>query len=254
MQSESNPHVSPRSQLPPHGGYARLAAFQKSEVIYQGTVLFCRRYLPAHGDRTVDQMVQAARSCKQNLAEGSATSATSKASELRLTGVARASLDELMEDFGDFLTSHGWQDWPAMHPRKIQLKDWCRARNRWSDYLDTMKKCDAESFCNLMICVIHQTRSLIDGMIRRQERELRENGDVRERLSNARRNLLGAKWDDGLYRWLAAAGDSSDLAKREREAHWKVQEIAIRLRRRNGWDQMSRKPALGGSSGVSQEL
>lgn len=235
MQSESSPRVSSQSLLSPHGGYAKLAAFQKSEVIYQGTVLFCRRFLPAHGDRTVDQMVQAARSCKQNLAEGSATSATSKASELRLTNVARASLDELMADYGDFLTSHGWQDWPATHPRKILLKDWCRMRNLWSDYQDTMRKCDAESFCNLMVCVIHQTRKLIEGMICRQGRELLENGDVRDRLSTARRNARGAHWDDGLYRWLAAAGDSSDLATREREAHWKVQEIAGRLRHRNGW-------------------
>ena len=79
----------------PHGGYKKLIVYRKSEVIYQGTVVFCRRFLSAHGDRTVDQMTQAARSCKQNIAEGSAASGTSKETEIKLTNVARATLDEL---------------------------------------------------------------------------------------------------------------------------------------------------------------
>ena len=81
----------------PHGGYKKLIVYRKSEVIYQGTVVFCRRFLSAHGDRTVDQMVQAARSCKQNIAEGSAASGTSKETEIKLTNVARATLDELID-------------------------------------------------------------------------------------------------------------------------------------------------------------
>ena len=78
----------------PHGGYRKLIVYRKSDVVYQGTVVFCRRFLPAHGDRTVDQMTQAARSCKQNIAEGSAASGTSKETEIKLTNVARATLDE----------------------------------------------------------------------------------------------------------------------------------------------------------------
>ena len=85
----------------PHGGYKKLIVYRKSDVIYQGTVAFCRRFLPAHGDRTVDQMTQAARSCKQNIAEGSAASGTSKETEIKLTNVARATLDELIEDYLD---------------------------------------------------------------------------------------------------------------------------------------------------------
>ena len=95
----------------PHGGYKKLIVYRKSDVIYEGTVLFCRRFLPAHGDRTVDQMVQAARSCKQNIAEGSSASGTSKETELKLTNVARATLDELMEDYLDYLKSHGCVEW-----------------------------------------------------------------------------------------------------------------------------------------------
>ena len=91
----------------PHGGYRKLIVYRKSEAIYQGTVAFCRRFLPAHGDRTVDQMTQAARSCKQNIAEGSAASGTSKETELKLTNVARATLDELLEDYLDYLKAHG---------------------------------------------------------------------------------------------------------------------------------------------------
>ena len=87
----------------PHGGYKKLIVYRKSDVIYQGTVAFCRRFLPAHGDRTVDQMTQAARSCKQNIAEGSAASGTSKETEIKLTNVARATLDELLEDYLDYL-------------------------------------------------------------------------------------------------------------------------------------------------------
>ena len=91
----------------PHGGYKKLVSYRKSDTIYQGTVVFCRRFLPKFGDRTVDQMVQAARSCKQNIAEGSASSGTSKETEIKLTNVARASLDELFEDYEDYLKANG---------------------------------------------------------------------------------------------------------------------------------------------------
>jgi four helix bundle protein len=102
-----------------HGGYRNLIVYRKSEVIYQGTVVFCRRFLPQYGDRTVDQMIQAARSCKQNIAEGSAASGTSKETEIKLTNVARATLDELFEDYLDYLKSHGADEWANDDKRKI---------------------------------------------------------------------------------------------------------------------------------------
>ena len=85
----------------PHSGYKKLIVYKKSDVIYQGTVVFCRRFLPQYGDRTVDQMTQAARSCKQNIAEGSAAAGTSLETQIKLTNVARATLDELLEDYLD---------------------------------------------------------------------------------------------------------------------------------------------------------
>ena len=97
----------------PHGGYKNLIVYRKSDVVYEGTAAFCRRFLPAHGDRTVDQMIQAARSCKQNIAEGSSASGTSKETELKLTNVARATLDELMEDYLDYLKRNGLAEWNA---------------------------------------------------------------------------------------------------------------------------------------------
>ena len=106
----------------PHGGYKKLVAYRKSDVIYQGTVVFCRRFLPKFGDRTVDQMTQAARSCKQNIAEGSASSGTSKETEIKLTNVARASLDELFEDYEDYLKANGLLRWPSTDRRYLAAR------------------------------------------------------------------------------------------------------------------------------------
>ena len=112
----------------PHGGYRNLIVYKKSDVIYQGTVTFCRRFLPRYGDRTVDQMTQAARSCKQNIAEGSAASGTSKETEIKLTNVARATLDELLEDYLDYLKAHGSEEWGASVEELASRADEMRER------------------------------------------------------------------------------------------------------------------------------
>src|SRR4051812_19734263 len=96
--------------IPPHGGYRELLSFKKARIIYDGTKLFCKRFLDRR-DRTIDQMVQAARSGKQNIIEGSKVSGTSKEGEIKLLGVARASLEELLEDFEDFLRTRGLRLW-----------------------------------------------------------------------------------------------------------------------------------------------
>jgi hypothetical protein len=97
--------------LPPHGNYAALLSYQKAEIVYDLTYHFCERFIK-RGDRTHDQMVQAARSGKQNIAEASKASGTSKEPELKLTNVARASLEELMLDYRDFLRVRGHHQWP----------------------------------------------------------------------------------------------------------------------------------------------
>src|SRR5213083_3475142 len=105
------------STLRPHGGYRRLRSFQVTEIIYDGTVAFCDRFIDPRS-RTHDQMVQAARSGRQNIAEGSQASGTSKKFELKLTSVARASLEELKLDYQDFLRHRRLDEWPRDDPRR----------------------------------------------------------------------------------------------------------------------------------------
>src|SRR5262245_15120885 len=105
------PHSpSPDGFIPPHGGYEDLLSFQKARIIFDGTVCFCDRFIEKRS-RTHDQMVQAARSGKQNILEGSQASGISKEAELKLTGVARASLEELLEDYQDFLRRRRAKAW-----------------------------------------------------------------------------------------------------------------------------------------------
>jgi four helix bundle suffix protein len=109
-------HSNPAEPLiPDHGGYRNLKSFQIAQLAYDVTVRFCERFVD-HRSRTYDQMVQAARSGVQNIAEGSQASGTSKKTELKLTNVARASLEELRLDYHDFLRQHGCEAWPPNHP------------------------------------------------------------------------------------------------------------------------------------------
>ena len=175
----------------PHGGYKKLIVYRKSDVIYQGTVVFCRRFLPAHGDRTVDQMTQAARSCKQNIAEGSAASGTSKETEIKLTNVARATLDELIEDYLDWLKSHGFAEWPSDDERRIAARDYAKAHADWADWQKFFETRPADTAANLMLTICHQTRYMLDKMIAAQEEDFKKHGGVRERMHAARTAARG---------------------------------------------------------------
>ncbi len=114
--------------IPTHGGYRNLIPYQKSEVIYDGTIYFTTRFFKKY-DRTIDQMVQAARSGKQNIAEASMASATSKETEIKLTNVARASLEELLIDFQDFLRTHKLKVWEKEHRYGVRFRE--LNRRRW---------------------------------------------------------------------------------------------------------------------------
>jgi four helix bundle protein len=111
----------PEGFIPPHGGYQKLLSYQKAEIVYDATVSFCQRFLDKR-DRTYDQMIQAARSGKQNIVEGGMASATSKESEIKLTNVARASLEELLTDYRDFLRIRKLKEWPKDHPYTRRLR------------------------------------------------------------------------------------------------------------------------------------
>ncbi len=172
--------------LPPHGNYRELLSYQKAEVVYDLTYRFCKRFL-SRGDRTVDQMVQAARSGKQNIAEGSKAAGTSKETELKLTNVARASLEELLVDYRDFLRV---RDFPLWEKDSKEARFVRGLGNRSGVTFETFREfCEtrpAHVVSNIAICLIHQANYLLDRQIRRLERDFVKEGGIRERMSRAR--------------------------------------------------------------------
>lgn len=219
----------------PHGGYRKLAVYDKSDTLYRATQVFCRRFLPAHGDRTVDQMTQAARSCKQNIAEGSAASGTSKETEIRLTNVARATLDELEEDFLDRLKADGQLPWPMEDARAVAAKRCGREHADWAYWRPIFETRPRDVFCNLMITLINQTKKMLDGMIARQEEDFRKFGGVRERMHAARTAVRGDDWAKGVYCRLDAAETADELNARAEEIRRKVASDVWSIKRKKGW-------------------
>jgi four helix bundle suffix protein len=172
--------------IPPHGGYRKLFAFQRAEVVYDATVRFCARFLDRR-DRTVDQMVQAARSGKQNIIEGSMASGTSKETEIKLTNVARASLEELLADYQDFLRTRDLPLWDKDDPRASAVRQMAREDNAaYAAYASYVEQGDAETAANTVICLVHQANYLLDQHIRRLETAFVEEGGLRERMTRAR--------------------------------------------------------------------
>lgn len=219
----------------PHGGYKNLIVYRKSDVVYEGTVVFCRRFLPAHGDRTVDQMVQAARSCKQNIAEGSSASGTSKETEIKLTNVARATLDELKEDCLDYLKSHGLVVWPSSDEKAAFARAFSKEHNDWADWREIFATRPAETLANLMLTICSQTSYMLARMIERQETDFKQFGGVRERMHAAQSAARGEAFDKGLYSHLAAAKTAEELSAKAAALRRKIDQAVWSLRRRNGW-------------------
>ena len=220
----------------PHGGYKKLIVYRKSDVIYEGTVVFCRRFLPRHGDRTVDQMVQAARSCKQNIAEGSASSGTSKETELKLTNVARATLDELKEDYLDYLKSHELVEWPRDSEKAVYARNFAKKCADWADWKGIFESRPAETLANLMLTLCSQASYLLQRMIERQEADFKKLGGVRERMHAARTAARGEEFDKGLYSHLAAAKSAEELAEKAMTLRRKIDRAVWSIRNKNGWD------------------
>jgi len=220
----------------PHGGYKKLIVYRKSDTIYQGTVLFCRRFLPKFGDRTVDQMTQAARSCKQNIAEGSAASGTSKETEIKLTNVARASLDELFEDYEDYLKSHSLQRWASNDPKYQAARNMAIGNPDWTFWQPIFDSRPVETVCNLQLTLIRQTQSMLDGMIRRQEVDFKKYGGVRERMHAARTAARGQDWAKEIYSRLDAAPGVAELLQRAAEIKCQIDSAVRGIRRRKGWE------------------
>ncbi|HXM46289.1 MAG TPA: four helix bundle suffix domain-containing protein [Pyrinomonadaceae bacterium] len=172
--------------IPPHGGYRQLKSFQHAELVYDSTVKFCDRFIDRRS-RTHDQMVQAARSGRQNIAEGSQASGTSRKFELKLVGVARASLEELLLDYEDFLRQHGLPLWGKDHQTAQIVRRLAYKENRsYATYRSYVESSPPELAANTIICLIHQTNYLLDQQLRQLEKAFLEEGGFTERLYQAR--------------------------------------------------------------------
>jgi restriction system protein len=172
--------------IPPHGGYRNLQSYQMSEIVYDATVFFCDRFISKRS-RTHDQMVQAARSGKQNIAEGCMASGTSKKTELKLIGVARASLEELLLDFRDYLRQKGFFLWAKDHPKAKEVRGLCYKKNRsYTTYKTYIEDSSPEIAANTMVCLIHQANYLLDQQLRVLEKDFLKEGGFTERMYRAR--------------------------------------------------------------------
>ena len=166
--------------------WKNLHFYHKADTLYQMTVVFCHRFLPTHGDRTVDQMVQAARSGKQNIVEGSEDGKTSTEMELKLLNVARASLGELREDYEDYLKSHSLPFWDAKHPRFDAMLTYCRGHNDFADYAALVEKMTDEEICNMAITLCRITDKMMVSYLEHLEKQFVTEGGIKERMHSAR--------------------------------------------------------------------
>ena len=166
--------------------YTELRFYQRSDVVYQLTQVFCQRYLPKYGDRTVDQMVQAARSVKQNIAEGSSDGQTSTAVEINLLGIARGSNKELLEDYLDYLKRKGWKEWFGTSERFERLHRFCKEHSKYEDYQPLLQKMNDEELANMAICLCHQVDKALTKYLERLDREFTTEGGIKERMTAAR--------------------------------------------------------------------
>ncbi|GAB6068877.1 hypothetical protein JCM13664_21980 [Methylothermus subterraneus] len=203
-RSDGSDRSDKQKRLRPSGGYRSTASFQTATLIYDATYFFCEKFLDPRS-RLVDQMVQAARSGRQNIAEASRASAASSQMELRLLSVARASLEELLLDFEDYLRHHHLPQWAADSPEARTLREVPRRfredlsdptdptdltdltdQERWALYAPWLEHADPAVRANAVICLIHQANFLLDRQIAALEKQFIEEGGYSERLAAAR--------------------------------------------------------------------
>jgi four helix bundle suffix protein len=182
----STPNDEDSGFLPPHGNDEELLSFQKAEVIYDITFRFAHQYL-SKKDRTIDQMIQSARSGKKNILEGSKAAKTSSEMELHLTNVARASLEELLDDDKDYLRVRDLPIWDkdskeAQYVRRLGRK----TPQTYELYREFIETRPPEVVANIALCLLHQTNYLVDQQIKRLEADFLKNGGIKERMMRAR--------------------------------------------------------------------
>ena len=171
------------------GDYKKLLTYKKAEIIYDLTYYFCQNYL-SKGDRTVDQMIQAARSGKQNIVEGSAASGTSKETEIKLTNVAKASLQELLIDYEDYIRTRNLMLWAKNSVQALKMRE--LGKTQTSDYFIKIAKTRTpETIANMTICLIHQEDYLLEKQIDKLSKDFLEKGGFKEQMYKARKESRG---------------------------------------------------------------
>ena len=173
--------------LPQRGDYRNLKVYQLGNCIYALTYAFAHRHLEK-GDRTIDQMVQAARSGKQNLVEGSVDGATSREMEIKLTNVAKASMHELLMDYEDYLMTRKLQQWASTDPRTQQTRSYCRSHLEPEPYQQVVETRSAETAANIAITMLHQFDVMITRLIETQKKAFIAEGGIKEQMYKARVN------------------------------------------------------------------
>ena len=171
--------------LPQHGHYRQLRVYQVTEMIYDITFYFTQNYL-SKGDRTIDQMVQAARSGKQNIAEGNQAAATSGETEIKLTNVAKASLEELLDDYEDYLRVRNMEQWGATHPRYERMREYAKSEGIKRNYATQIKRMNDEEIANLCITLIHQAMYMLHKLLVTMQDRFVKEGGIKERMYNSR--------------------------------------------------------------------
>ncbi len=172
--------------IKPTGKYEDWNVYKLSLIIVDITDLFVKTYLDKYRDRTVDQMVQAARSCKQNIVEGSMAAATSRETEIKLTNVAKASLGELREDYRDFIRHNNLQLWDKDDIRTLQVRNFSRTHDNPDDYLPKLRQRSPEAFCNIALTLCHQLDYMLYCVIERAKAIFLEKGGIKEEMYRAR--------------------------------------------------------------------
>lgn len=219
MPQKEKPANNIESVLRKQTNWKNLWFYQKTVVLYQMTYVFTRRFLPSFGDRTVDQMVQAARSGKQNIVEGSADGVTSMEMELKLLNVARSSIQELLEDYEDYIPAHHLTKWTPGHPRYGQMLSYCREHNYLSDYEPFFEKWTDEEAANIAITLCRMVDKMMFTYQKKKEEEFVTEGGIRERMTAAR---LGYRTNqretiDSLSREVAALREENSKLKKKIE-------------------------------------
>ena len=221
QNNPSNP-TPPTSFLPQHGHYRHLRVYQVTEIIYDITYYFTQHFLN-RGDRTVDQMVQAARSGKQNIAEGNQAAATSSETEIKLTNVAKASLEELLDDYEDYLRVRNLKQWNNQHPRYEKMRAYAKSSEFSNEYALKIQQMSDEEIANLCITLIHQAMSMLHNLLATMQRRFVTEGGIKERMHKARtgyRQQLDSRLED-LERTVPAL--QQQLAQAQAEvAEWKA--------------------------------